>query len=280
MPLRGSKLPAVHRSTKRRLSAGLEQGGDVRQTSVLLAGMVAAMFLVCGASLAKAQPSKAVGPPDRYIVVLKEGTSDPGRAAGGMARRYGLGVGFVYGHALKGFSATIPEGRLEKVRADERVDYVERDGTMSAVAQTLPWGVNRVDADTSSTIAGNGSGAVSNVHAYVIDSGIDGTHPDLNVESHVNFTDEANDEDCNGHGTHVSGTLAAKDNAMDVVGVAPGAPLVSVKVLGKANNVAGTSLCGDTGSISAILAGIDWVTANAQMPAVANLSFTGPTSPE
>jgi len=252
----------------------------MKRTSVLLAGVAVALFLICGAVLAQAQPSKAVGPPDRYIVVLKKGVSDPGQAARGMARRYGLGVGFVYGHALKGFSATVPDGRLEKVRTDERVDYVERDGTMSAVGQILPWGVNRVDADTSSTRAGNGSGAVSNVHAYVIDTGIDGTHSDLRVESHVNFTDEANNKDCNGHGTHVAGTLAAKDNASDVVGVAPGAPLVSVKVLGRANDVAGTSLCGYTGSISAILAGINWVTANAQKPAVANLSFTGPSSPE
>ncbi|MBD0356420.1 MAG: peptidase S8/S53 subtilisin kexin sedolisin, partial [Rubrobacter sp.] len=70
------------------------------------------MFVVCGALLAQAQPSKAVGPPDRYIVVLKESASDPGRAANGMARRYGLGVGFVYSHALKGFSAVIPNERV------------------------------------------------------------------------------------------------------------------------------------------------------------------------
>jgi len=214
----------------RQLSAELEQG-DVKQASVLLAGMVAAMFVVCGAVLAQAQPSKAVGSPDRYIVVLKEGASDPGRTADGMARRYGLRAGFVYGHALEGFSATIPEGRLEKVRADERVDYVERDRTMSAVAQPLPWGADRIQADMSSTNAGNGSGAVSNVRAYVIDTGIDKTHPDLNVVNHVNFTGEEKNADCNGHGTHVAGTLAAKDNARDVVGIAPGAPLVGVKVV-------------------------------------------------
>ena len=222
------------------------------------------MFVVCGAVLAQAQPSKAGGPPDRYIVVLKEGGSNPGRAADGMARRYGLGVGFVYSHALKGFSATIPGGRLEKVRADERVEYVEPDKTYT-VAQTLPWGINRVDADRSSTIAGNGSGAVSNVRAYVIDTGIDTTHPDLNVVNHVNFTAGEN-KDCNGHGTHVAGTLAAKDNARDVVGVAPGAPLVGVKVLG----------CNGSGSESAIIDGIDWVTANANKPAVANVSISGP----
>jgi len=236
------------------------------------------MFLVCGAVLAQSQPTIDVHPPDRYIVVLKEGASDPGRAANGMAQRYDLGVGFVYSHALKGFSATIPDGHLEKVRADERVDYVERDSTMSAVGQTLPWGVNRVDADTSSTIAGNGSGVVSNVNAYVIDSGIDGTHPDLNVEGHVDclaadckgkaLDTSYKNYDCYGHGTHVAGTLAAKDNAMDVVGVAPGALLVDVRVLN----------CNGGGPTSTILAGIDWVTANARTPAVANLSLSGPAN--
>jgi len=207
--------------------------------------------------------------------VLKEGASEPGRAADGMGRRYGLGVGFVYSHALKGFSATIPESRLEKVRADERVDYVERDETMSAVAQTLPWGVDRIQADSSSTKAGNGSGVVSNVHSYVIDTGIDKTHVDLNVIKHVNFTGDGENADCNGHGTHVAGTLAAKDNAGNVVGVAPGAPLIGVKVLGRAD-VPGCDL---SGMKSTIIKGIDWVTANAQKPAVANVSISGPASP-
>ena len=236
----------------------------------MLAGAVAAMFLVCGAVLAQAQPSIAVGPPDRYIVVLKEGASDPGRAATGMARRYGLGVGSVYGRALKGFSATIPDGRLEKVRADERVDYVERDRTMNAVAQTLPWGVDRIQADLSSTKAGNGSGAVSNVHSYIIDTGIDKAHPDLNVVGHVNCVTAAStcqtsgaNYDCDGHGTHVAGTLAAKDNTRGVVGVAPGALLVGVKVLG----------CDAKGSTSTIIEGVDWVTVNARKPAVANMSL-------
>jgi subtilisin family serine protease len=229
--------------------------------------MVAAMFVVCGALLAQAQPSKAVGPPDRYIVVLKEGASDPGRAANGMARRYGLGVGFVYSHALKGFSAVIPNERVAAVRADEQVDYVEPDKTY-AVAQTLPWGIDRVNADTSSTVAGNESGAVSNVRAYVIDTGIDRYHPDLNVESHHDFTGGSKNYDCNGHGTHVAGTLAARDNARVVVGVAPGAPLVGVKVLN----------CNGGGSSGTIIAGIDWVTEHANKPAVANVSISGPAS--
>jgi subtilisin family serine protease len=132
------------------------------------------------------------------------------------------------------------------------------------MAQTLPWGINKIDADASSTLAGNGSGAVSNVNAYIIDSGIDAAHTDLNVVRHVNFAGGTN-TDCNGHGTHVAGTVAARDNTSAVVGVAPGAPLTGVKVLG----------CSGSGSWSGVIAGIDWVKANAKKPAVANMSLGG-----
>ena len=239
----------------------------MRHVSVLSAGVVTAALVVYGALLAHVQPAKAAGPPDRYLVVLKGSASDPGRAAAGMARRYGLGVGFVYGHALEGFSALIPDGRLGAVRADERVEHVEPDKTYHATTQTLPWGINKIDADASSTKAGNGAGSVSNVNAYVIDSGIYG-HTDLNVQGNVNFTGDGKPTDCFGHGTHIAGTVAAKDNAGAVVGGAPGAPLTGVKVL----------RCDGTGTLTAILKGIDWVTANANKPAIANMSLSGPTS--
>ena len=239
----------------------------MRHTIALSVGLVVAMFVVCGAALAQGQTSETAAPPDRYVVVLKEGASDPGRAAEGMARRYGLGVGFVYGHALKGFSARIPDGRLGAVRADGRVERVEPDETYHATTQTLPWGVNKIDADASSTKAGNGSGSVSNVNAYVIDSGIY-AHADLNVVGNVNRTGDGKNTDCYGHGTHVAGTVGAKDNTSSVVGVAPGVRLTGVKVLG----------CGGSGTKTAILAGIDWVTANAKKPAIANMSLSGPTS--
>jgi hypothetical protein len=239
----------------------------MRRTIALSAGLLTAMFVVCGFALAQAQPSNAAGPPDRYVVVLKDGASDPGRAADAMARRYGLGVGFVYGHALEGFSAVIPEGRLGAVRADERVERAEPDKTYHATTQTLPWGINKIDADASSTKAGNGSGAVSNVNAYVIDSGIY-SHPDLNVVKNVNLTGDGKNTDCYGHGTHIAGIIAAKDNAKAVVGGAPGAPLTGVKVLG----------CDGSGTLSTILKGVDWVTVNAKKPAIANMSLSGPAN--
>jgi aqualysin 1 len=213
--------------------------------------------------LAACFPSAASAAPERYIVVLKDGVSDSAEVARDQARQHGASVGFVYGHALKGYSAVIPSERVPALRADSRVDYVVPDGVATAVAQTLPWGINLIDADTSSTLAGNGSGAVTNVNAYVIDSGI-AAHPDLNLVGHVNFANGKN-TDCNGHGTHVAGTIAARDDASDVVGVAPGAPLTGVKVLG----------CNGSGSWSGVIKGIDWVTANAIKPAVANMSLGG-----
>ncbi len=213
--------------------------------------------------LAACFPSAASAAPERYIVVLKDGVPNSAEVASEHSRRHGASVGFVYGHALKGYSATIPSERVAALRADSRVDYVVPDGVASAVAQTLPWGIDRIDADTSSTLAGNGAGAVTNVNAYVIDSGI-AAHPDLNLVGHVNFANGKN-TDCNGHGTHVAGTIAARDNASDVVGVAPGAPLTGVKVLG----------CNGSGSWSGVIKGIDWVTANATKPAVANMSLGG-----
>ena len=236
----------------------------MRRAVILFLAMVLASLLASGVAMTQPSGDNGAG---RYVVVLEESVQDPGKAAGEISRRNNAEVGFVYRSALKGFSATIPDSRLDEVRDDDRVAYVERDGTMTAVVQTLPWGIDRIDADLSSTKAGDGSGAVTNVNAYIIDSGIDAGHADLNVVNHVNFASGKN-ADCNGHGTHVAGTVAARDNTSDVVGVSPGAPLTGVKVLG----------CSGSGSYSGVIKGIDWVTANAKKPAVANMSLGGGVS--
>jgi subtilisin family serine protease len=180
--------------------------------------------------------------------------------------RDGFRAQHVFSHAIKGFSARLSARQIAALGADLNVAYVERDGVMTII-QTLPWGINKIDADVSSTKAGNGTGTISNVRAYIIDTGVNAGHRDLNVVRHVNFASGPN-SDCNGHGTHVAGTVAARDNTVDVVGVAPGAPLTGVKVLG----------CGGSGSTSGVIKGVDWVTANAQKPAVANMSLGGSTS--
>jgi aqualysin 1 len=235
----------------------------MRRITLLLTAIGALLVLYAGGALTQEAPQG--GGTDRYIVVLNDEVNQPGEVAKGLARRYGLGVGFVYSHALKGFSATIPDARLDKVRAEDQVAYVERDGTMHAFEQVLPWGINRIDADVSSTLAGNGSGEIPSINAYIIDSGVGATHADLNVVNHVNFRGDGKNTDCSGHGTHVAGTVAAKDNVQDVVGVAPGAPITGVKVLG----------CDGTGATSGVIKGVDWVTANAAKPAIANMSLGG-----
>jgi aqualysin 1 len=224
-----------------------------------LVAVLALAALASGPAHARTEQGAAV----RYIVVLKTGV-DANAVAAAHARRYGVSADLVYQHALKGYAAVIPNDRVAEVRLDENVAYLEADGVAEATAQTLPWGINRIDADISSTFAGNGSGTVSNVNVYVIDTGVDAGHPDLNVVNHVNFAGGRN-TDCNGHGSHVAGIIAAKDDAQAVVGVAPGAPVTGVKVLG----------CRGSGQWSWVIAGIDWVTANAQKPAITNMSLGG-----
>lgn len=184
-----------------------------------------------------------------------------------LERGRGFRADHVYSATIRGFAARLTARQIADLEQDPMVAYIEPDGVMTIFAQTLPWGVDRIDADLSSTKAGDGQGAVTNVRAYIIDTGIDTKHRDLYVVQHVNFAGGKN-VDCNGHGTHVAGTVAAKDNDVDVVGVAPGAPLVGVKVLG----------CGGSGTTSGVIKGVDWVTANAAKPAVANMSLGGGAS--
>jgi subtilisin family serine protease len=171
---------------------------------------------------------------------------------------------------VRGFAARLTARQIDALENNPAVAFVEPDGTMTISAQTVPWGIDRIGANLSSTLAGNGSGSITNVNAYIIDTGIDTTHPDLTVVKHVNFTGwfGGGNRDCHGHGTHVAGTVGAKDNTQDVVGVAPGAPLTGVKVLA----------CNGSGSTSGVIKGVDWVRANAIKPAIANLSLGGGAS--
>jgi subtilisin len=133
-----------------------------------------------------------------------------------------------------------------------------------AFEQVVPVGVNRVDGDLSSALSSGGTKAPVNADIAIVDTGIDLTHPDLNVyneKSFVSGTSSANDD--NGHGTHVAGIAAAKDNGIGVVGMAPGARLWAVKVLDSSG----------AGSVSDIIAGIDYVTEHANEIDVVNLSF-------
>jgi subtilisin family serine protease len=253
----------------------------MRRTTALLAAVGALLLVYASGVLAQPEtPTQKI--PDRYIVVFEDGVQRPAALANEHARAYGLQVRFVYTSAIEGYAAVFPNNRaLQRVANDPRVDYIEQDGVVKAIAQTLPWGIDQIEADASSTLAGNGSGEVSNVNVYIIDTGVDASHADLNVVNHVNPSGAGGgNKDCNGHGTHVAGTVAAEDNANDVVGVAPGAPLTGVKVLN----------CSGSGSWSGVVAGIDWVTKDVngpdgdpgtsddpanKKPAIANMSLGG-----
>ncbi|MBI2613184.1 MAG: S8 family serine peptidase [Candidatus Levybacteria bacterium] len=201
--------------------------------------------------------------PDKFIVVLKDDVGNPQTVANEMARTHGLSVEHVYSTALKGFSATIPQARLDKVKGDSRVQFVSEDRVVEAFAQTTPTGVSRVNAPVN-TNKGTGIGVA------VIDTGIDLAHPDLQANIVANkscIRGKKTGNDDNGHGSHVAGTIAAVNNDIGVVGVAPEAKLIAVKVL----NAAGS------GSWSTVICGVDWVTANAGTYniKVANMSLGG-----
>jgi subtilisin family serine protease len=212
-----------------------------------------------------ALPAQAEPGASSYIVVLKNAV-DPSAVANIHASKYGAKVDAVWGNALHGYAAVIPNDRVAALRTDSNVQYVVADGEASITAQTIPYGIDLIDADISSTKAGDGTGSVSNVNVYVIDTGVDPSHPDLNVVQFVSFAKgQGKNTDCNGHGTHVAGTIAAKDDTQGVVGVAPGAPIHAVKVLN----------CQGSGQWSWVISGIDWVTANHGANAVANMSLGG-----
>lgn len=180
--------------------------------------------------------------------------------------QHGFRADYVYSEAVRGFAAALTDVQIRALQRDPVVAYVEPDTEMHLLQQTLPWGIDRIDTDISSTAAGDGAGAVTNVHVYILDNGADRTHPDLNVVDQVNFTGTANTATC-AHGTRVAGVLAASDNTIDVVGALPGAPITAVKV---------TTCDPVFFSASSVIKGVDWVTKHAIKPAVANMSIGGP----
>jgi subtilisin len=208
-------------------------------------------LLALAAFPAAVSPAEAAAV-DRYIVVLRPGV-DAQAVAQEHAAQHAVEVSHVYSHALRGYAARLPAARLARIEADSRVLFVAPDGPVQLLAQTLPTGVNRIEGDQSSTRSWNGSGAVGGVNVAIIDTGIQSTHPDLNVVGGTNCSNEGSEtnfEDGHGHGTHVAGIIGAKDDGNGVVGMAPGVPLYAVKVFGSAGN----------SDWSWVICGIDWVT--------------------
>ena len=200
--------------------------------------------------------------PGAWIVMLDEGAT-PARVAGDHGRQHGAQVDHLYQHAIKGYAARMSEQAASRVAQDPRVRSVQPDRVVTAFAQSLPTGIDRIDGESSSTASGNGSGAVD-VDVAVIDTGIDVDHPDLNVVGGRNCSTGRSYDDGNGHGTHVAGTIGAEDDTSGVVGVAPGARLWAVRVLDNSGR----------GSWSSIICGVDWVTGRGDIE-VANMSLGG-----
>lgn len=188
---------------------------------------------------------------DRYIVLLREG-SDVDGTIGRLSRRVGIRPDHAYRNAVRGFSAHLDARQLADVKADPSVALVEADRVVQLESQTLPTGVDRVDADLSPAAKINGLDERVDADIAIIDTGIQADHPDLNVAGGHNCinADPADWGDGYGHGTHVAGIAAALDNGIGVVGVAPGARVWAVRVF----DSTGFSL------LSWIVCGIDWVT--------------------
>lgn len=227
---------------------------------IAIALSIAAVLAATRLTLSGAQPPDAGA--GNYIVVFHDGEQDVPGLAAIHARAYGASVSHLYQHAVKGYAARISHARLGDIERDPRVAFVSEDRPVEAVAQTLPTGIDRIDGELSSHFASN----TWNIAVAVIDTG-SGPHTDLNVAGGKNCSTGQSFNDGNGHGTHVAGTIGAINNAAGVVGVAPGIPIYSVRVLNNRGS----------GSFASVICGIDWVTANAASLniKVANMSLGG-----
>ncbi len=209
--------------------------------------------------------------PDQYIVVFKDGTQDAvvDSALENVKRGHGATEHFRYKNAIKGFAAQLNAKALESLRSDPNVEYIEEDQeiTIDTTQSSPTWGLDRIDQralplSKTYTYTATGSG----VTAFIIDTGIYVSNTDFGGRASVGADfvgDGRNGIDCNGHGTHVSGTVGGK-----TYGVAKSVKLVAVRVLN----------CSGSGSTSGVIAGVDWVSSHKSGPAVANMSLGGGVS--
>jgi len=210
--------------------------------------------------------------PGRYIVVFKNTVANPAAEAATLMQGHGGQLHHTYASALKGFAASLPEAALQGIRNNPNVEYIEQDQTVSLKQVASPqnqatWGLDRIDQadrplDTQYYFNNSGAG----VNAFVIDTGIRADHVEFSsrLKPGYNAIADANGtNDCNGHGTHVAGTVGGT-----TWGVAKGVSLIPVRVLD----------CAGSGAWSGVIAGIDYVANSTLRPAVANMSLGGAAS--
>jgi subtilisin family serine protease len=256
--------------------------GRVAATGVLLTAVSIAVSMAPSGA-ASAAPGdhgvrgggfyKTTGPEyvkDSYIVVFKDAKvskDQVGATAGRLGARYGR-VGHTYSSTLRGFSAEMSADRAKQIAAEPEVARVEQvvKYRMTDTQSNPPWGLDRIDEQALPVNSGyTYPSTASSVHAYVIDTGIRASHSEFQgrVTSGPDYVeDDNNADDCNGHGTHVAGTIGGLAS-----GVAKGVNLHSVRVLD----------CDGYGNSADVAAAVDWVTANAIKPAVVNMSLGGST---
>ncbi|WDZ82925.1 S8 family peptidase [Micromonospora cathayae] len=254
-----------HQVTRRRLGA------------LGVATLAGALVATVGVSPAAANPAtgtvrgadSAYAVEGSYLVVLKDGQRADRSRAAGLAARYGGSVERVFERTVNGYAATLTERAARRLAADPAVAYVEQDQRVHALAtQVNPpsWGLDRID---QRNLPLNGSftyGPSAGVRIYVIDTGVRVTHQDFGgraVSGYDAVDNDSNADDGNGHGTFVASVAAGT-----AYGVAKNATVVGVRVLDNSGS----------GTTAGVIAGIDWVTANATRPAVANLSLGGGAS--
>ena len=241
---------------------------------MLKLGRAVGALVLLGAIVSVGSAAAQAGPGATYIVVLEPTAGNVPQAAAEIARTHGGRVGFVYEHALRGFSIRVPAAAAAAIARNPRVAYVESDQVYAVAAQTTPTGVRRIFGPGNANLDIDGvDDERIDVDVAVIDTGIDLDHPDLNVVGSTNCvstfaTCGAGGNDGNGHGTHVAGSVAGIDDGNGVVGVAPGARLWAVRVLNNSGS----------GTTAQVVAGIDWVAARASTIEVANMSLGGSAS--
>lgn len=246
---------------------------------VLMAGAAVTLASAASAQAPSAQADVSLGKiSNQYIcrfnasVGRSEVGAEAAKAAGAMGQ-----ILHTYHNTIRGFAVRMPaepgRNHISDLRANNpKISGCEQDqiaraliqgkpgGGGGATGETIPWGITRV----------GGAGTSNGKTGWVIDSGIDLDHPDLNVDvgRSRSFIKDSSPNDQNGHGTHVAGTMAAIDNEIGVIGVAPGALLVSVRVLDRRGS----------GSYSGVINGVDYVAGAAAAGDVANMSLGGPPS--
>jgi subtilisin family serine protease len=256
----GMRTSAAHRA--RRFAAQLAVIGGAAAITALFLGAGSASAAPAEGTIANANAAGAIK--DAYIVTLNDGATG-GRA---LAARFG---GTVDTDLAGGFTVRLSEKAARRLAADPAVAGVEQDREVAlsaAATQTgAEWGLDRIDQTAlplNKTYTAPNTAA--NVTAYILDTGVTLNHTEYagRATSGYDFVDrDTNASDCQGHGTHVAGTVAGT-----TYGVAKAAKIVSVRVLG----------CTGAGSYSGIIAGVDWVTKNAVKPAVVNMSLGGTSS--